>query len=135
LIVVDASILAYCYLSGQFTTAARALMREEPDWAAPLLWRSELRSVLTGYLRRQELSVQEARRIQSEAEDLMRDNEYEVDSPSVLDLVSRCDCSAYDCEYVALATQLGTRLVTMDAKVLRAFPQVAAPLCSLSPGS
>jgi predicted nucleic acid-binding protein len=133
LIVVDANILAYYYLPGQFTTAARALMREEPDWAAPLLWRSELRSVLTGYLRREELNVHDARRIQSEAEDLMRDNEYEVDSHSVLDLVYRCDCSGYDCEYVALAIQLGTRLVTMDAKVLRAFPQVAAPLSPISP--
>jgi hypothetical protein len=36
------------------------------------------------------------RLIQTEAEDLMRDNEYEVDSSSVFDLV-HCDCSAYDC--------------------------------------
>jgi predicted nucleic acid-binding protein len=134
-IVVDANILAYCYLPGKFTTASRALMRQERDWAAPLLWLSELRNVLTGYLRREELSVDDVRRIQSEAEDLMRDNEYEVDSASVLDLVYRCDCSAYDCEYVALAIQLGTRLVTMDAKVLRAFPKVAAPLSFLSPRS
>jgi predicted nucleic acid-binding protein len=127
-IVVDANILAYYYLPGPFTTAARELLRAEPDWAAPLLWRSELRSVLTGYLRRGELSVEEARGIQSEAEDLMRDNEYEMDSASVVDLVGRCDCSAYDCEYVALAVQLGTRLVTMDAKVLQSFPQVATSI-------
>jgi predicted nucleic acid-binding protein len=135
LIVVDANILAYYYLPGQFTSAARALMREEPDWAAPLLWRSELRSVLTGSLRREELNVHDVRRIQSEAEDLMSGSEYEMDSHSVLDLIDRCDCSAYDCEYVALAIQLGTRLVTMDARVLRAFPKVAAPLSSISPGS
>lgn len=135
MIVVDANILAYYYLPGQFTTAARALMQEEPDWAAPLLWRSELRSVLTGYLRREELNVQDVLRIQWEAEDLMSDNEYEVDSRSVLDLVYRCDCSAYDCEYVALATQLGTRLVTTDARVLHAFPHVAAPLSSTRPSS
>jgi predicted nucleic acid-binding protein len=134
-IVVDANILAYCYLPGQFTTAAQALMRKEPDWAAPLLWRSELRSVLTGYLRREELNLHDVRRIQSEAEDLMRDNEYEVDSAGVLDLIDRCDCSAYDCEYVALAIQLGARLVTMDTRVLRAFPKVAAPLSSMSPRS
>ncbi len=130
MIVVDANILAYYYLPGQFTTAARAVMRKDPDWVAPLLWRSELRSVLTGYLRREELNLHDVRRIQSEAEDLMCDNEYEVDSASVLDLAYRCDCSAYDCEYVALALQLGTRLVTMDARVLRAFPQVATPLPS-----
>jgi predicted nucleic acid-binding protein len=127
-IVVDANVLAYYFLPGRFTGEARALMRKEPDWAAPLLWGSELRSVLTGYLRRGELNVEEARGIQSEAEDLMRDNEYELDSATILDLVARCDCSAYDCEYVALAAQLGVRLVTMDARILRAFPQVATSI-------
>jgi predicted nucleic acid-binding protein len=90
---------------------------------------------LTGYLRREELNLHDVRHIQSEAEDLMSGSEYEVDSAGVLDLIDRCDCSAYDCEYVALAIQLRTGLVTMDAKVLRAFPQVAAPLSSVSPRS
>jgi len=34
----------------------------------------------------------------------------------------------YDCEFVALAARLGTKVVTMDAKILKAFPQYAAPL-------
>jgi predicted nucleic acid-binding protein len=130
LIVVDVNILAYCLLQGQHTAQARALLQKEPDWAAPILWRSELRSVLTGYLRRGGMGIQDVRRIQAEAEDLMSDNEYHVDSSSVLDLIYCSDCSAYDCEYVALAAYLGTRLATMDTKVLRAFPEVAAPLSS-----
>jgi len=40
------------------------------------------------------------------------------------------DCSAYDCEFVALATKLGAMLVTMDAKLLRAFPKQAIALNS-----
>ena len=72
--------------------------------------------------------MEEARSIQSEAEDLMSGAEFEVDSRGVLGLVRESDCSAYDCEYVALAMQLGIRLVTMDGKVLRAFPDVAVPL-------
>jgi len=43
-------------------------------------------------------------------------------------LVKDSDCSAYDCEFVALARQLGTSLVTMDSKLLRAFPQIARAL-------
>jgi predicted nucleic acid-binding protein len=46
-----------------------------------------------------------------------------VDSEAVLQLVRDSDCSAYDCEFVALAVQLDTRLVTMDGKLLRAFPE------------
>ncbi|UZR30848.1 PIN domain-containing protein [Methylococcus mesophilus] len=52
MIVVDANILAYLYLPTAFTPLAERLLEHEPDWRVPLLWRSELRNVLTLYLRR-----------------------------------------------------------------------------------
>lgn len=51
-----------------------------------------------------------------------------VDSRSVMLLVKDSDCSAYDCEFVALVRQLGTSLVAMDSKLLRAFPEIARAL-------
>jgi predicted nucleic acid-binding protein len=54
--------------------------------------------------------------------------EHEVDSRLVLELVRDSDCSAYDCEFVALAMALGVKLVTMDAKLLKAFPKYAVAL-------
>lgn len=128
MIVVDSNILAYLYIEGAHTGAAEALLGRDEDWAAPVLWRSELRNILAGHLRRGHLTFEEASSIQSEAEDLMSGAEYEVDSRSVLDLVQRSDCSAYDCEYVALAMSLGVSLVTRDAQVLGAFPGTAIPL-------
>jgi predicted nucleic acid-binding protein len=127
-IVVDSNVLAYLYLPGEHTEAAEALLERDADWAAPLLWRSEFRNILAGYLRRGSLSFQQAYSLQREAEDLLAGAEYEVDSLGVLELVRDSDCSAYDCEFVALAMQLGTRLVTMDGKLLRAFPAIAIPL-------
>lgn len=130
MIVVDTNVLAYLYLPGEHTAAAEALLNMDADWAAPLLWRSEFRNILAGYLRRKSLTFQQLLDLQSEAEDLMRGAEYEVDSPSVLELVRDSDCSAYDCEFVALATKLGTKLVTMDSKLLKAFPRIAKPLAT-----
>ena len=46
----------------------------------------------------------------------------------MLELVRDSDCSAYDCEFVALAMTLGVELVTMDAKLLKAFPKYAVAL-------
>jgi predicted nucleic acid-binding protein len=49
----------------------------------------------------------------------------------VLELVRDSDCSAYDCEFVALATKLDAKLVTMDRKLLRAFPKRVVALVRL----
>jgi predicted nucleic acid-binding protein len=76
-------------------------------------------------MRRGTLTVDQAYAIQREAEALLSAKEYGVDSYAVLQLVGKSDCSAYDCEFVALAAHLGTRLATMDKKLLRNFPEIA----------
>ena len=63
-----------------------------------------------------------------EAESQMRGKEYTVSSSKVLHLAEQSGCSAYDCEFVALADDLGVPLVTTDKKILRAFPAIAVAL-------
>ena len=122
MIVVDSNILAYLYLPGDRTAAAEALLEHDPEWAAPVLWRSGFRNILAGYMRRKTITFGQACSLQSEAESLLAGAEFEVDSSSVLELVRDSDCSAYDCEFIALAIKLNTKLVTMDKKLLREFP-------------
>ena len=93
-----------------------------------MLWPSEFRNILAGFLRRKAITFEHAISLQREAESLLEGAEYEVESSAVLVLVSDSDCSAYDCEFIALATKLDTKLVTMDKKLLRAFPKRAIAL-------
>lgn len=123
MIVVDSNVLAYVYLPGDYTAHAEALLERDAEWTAPLLWRSEFRNILAGYMRRKRLTFEQARSLQAEAESLLAGGEYEVDSGRVLEFVRDSDCTAYDCEFVALAQQLGVKLVTMDTKLLKAFPK------------
>ena len=129
MIVVDTNVGACLYLPGSFTARAEALLRADAQWAAPVLWRSEFRNIPAGHMRRGSLTLGQATALQAEAEGMLRGSEYEVDSADVLALVRNSNCSAYDCEFVALATKFGVQLVTMDAKLRRAFPQrcVALP--------
>ncbi len=131
MIVVDSNVLAYLYLQGEYTEAAEALLEQDSDWAAPVVWRSEFRNILAGYLRRKTLTFEQACSLQSEAEDLLAGSEFEVDSAAVLRLVRDSDCSAYDCEFIALAIQLDTKLVTVDKKLLKAFPDRAVALIAV----
>lgn len=131
MIVVDSNVLAYLYLPGEYSTAAEALLEQDSDWAAPILWRSEFRNILAGYLRRKAITFEQAVSLKREAESLLEGAEFELESLAVLELVRDSDCSAYDCEFIALAMKLDTTLVTMDKKLLRAFPKRAIPLSAV----
>jgi predicted nucleic acid-binding protein len=129
-IVVDSNVLAYLYLPGDHTADAEVLLERDPEWVAPVLWRSEFRNILAGYMRRKKITVDQACNLQDEAESLLAGSEFEVDSETVLGLVRDSDCSAYDCEFIALAIKLNIKLVTMDRKLLRAFPKRAMALAA-----
>ena len=123
MIVVDRNLLVHLHVEGQRT--AEAVLRRDSDWVVPIVWRTEFRNALAGLVRRRALALEDALRIVAEAERGMALREYTVASQQVLLLAEQSGCSAYDCEYVSLAQDLGIRLVTADRHVLSAFPAVA----------
>ena len=125
MIVVDTNVVAALWLPSSTSSVAERVLARDPDWAAPLLWRSEFRSVLAGYLRRGHLDVERAAAVAEDAEAQLRGREYQVPSHRVLQRVAGSTCSAYDCEFVVLAEDLGVALVTHDRAILGAFPRVA----------
>jgi predicted nucleic acid-binding protein len=124
-IVADTNLVVHLFIGGPWTPGAEAVLARDPVWVLPLLWRSEFRSTVSGLVRRRDLALEDALVIVAEAERILAGREYAVASHDVLRLAARSGCSAYDCEFVALAEDLGTRLVTTDRQVLRAFPAVA----------
>jgi predicted nucleic acid-binding protein len=131
-IVVDTNVVAYLWLPGDHTPAAEKVLLGDAEWAAPLLWRSEFRNILAGAIKRQALSVARAAEIAAAAESQFGGREFHVETARVLALSARSGCSAYDCEFVALAEDLALPLVTNDREVLRAFPDVAMSLAEFS---
>jgi predicted nucleic acid-binding protein len=128
MIVVDTNIIAYLHLPGEHTPGAEKALQKDALWAAPVLWRSEMRNVLALYIRKGILSLADAAQVMDAAAALMQDGEYEVASHQVLQLAAGSGCSAYDCEFVALAQDLKAALVTTDRKILEQFPRVAISL-------
>jgi predicted nucleic acid-binding protein len=128
MIVVDTNIIVYLYLEGERSAQVEKLLEKDMQWVAPLLWRSEFRNVLALYMRKRNLSLEQAQQIMREAMLLMQGREYEIVSSHVLERVAASGSSAYDCEFVALAEDLGTSLVTVDKKILKEFSQIAVSL-------
>ena len=125
MIVVDTNLIAYLLLGGEHVEVARAVYLRDHEWSAPVLWRSEFANVLARRLRREESSLEQAMEFHRHAGALLGGRQFFVPTERVLDLVVSSSCSAYDCEFVALAQYFRTSLVTSDREVLRAFPQIA----------
>jgi len=128
LIVVDNSVLVYFWLPSEFGGLAEAAKGKDATWAAPILWRSEFRSVLAGYLRKKVMTLSEAVTGYLNCQRDLGQHEYSVPTERVMKLVLESQCSAYDCEYAALAEDLDVPLVTNDKQLLREFPKIAVSL-------
>jgi len=125
MIVVDTNVIASMWVPNDMDEWVYKVLKKDDDWVAPLLWRSEFRNVLSIYLRKEILDLSVVLQATEEAEQLMDTNEFEVNSTQVMSLVSDSSCSAYDCEFVALADDLNVQLVTFDKKIIREFPNIA----------
>jgi len=125
MIVVDTNILAHFWLPSDSSELCDELYQQDPQWVAPILWRSEFRNVVTLYLRKGLIDLSEALLIMEKAELQMKNQQFQVNSVQVLHHVSQSTCSSYDCEFVSLAKNLDLELITMDKKLLREFPNLA----------
>lgn len=77
MIVVDTNVIAYLYIEGDFTQQARMIYKQDSNWVAPYLWRSEFRNILTVYLRRNILTLEECQDFISSATELLQNGEFE----------------------------------------------------------
>lgn len=125
MIVVDTSVIASLWVPNDMEDLAYQVLRKDPDWFTPLLWQSELRNVLALYLKKNILELSTVLQSMQEAEQLMESNAYGVNSTQVLHFVQNSSCSSYDCEFVALADDLGIKLVSFDKQICREFAEIA----------
>lgn len=125
MIVVDSNVIAYCWINGPLTALAQRARVKDPQWHVPILWRSEMRNILIGYLRDGSLDATQIARVMDTAESALAGSEHIVASKPVLEAAGRSRLSAYDCEFVVLASVLGVPLLTADKAILKAFPELA----------
>lgn len=128
MIVADASLIACFAVRDERSELADAVCRTDAVWVAPLLWRSEVRSALVKYFHHGLMGFESIMISWHLAEEAVGAREYSVNARKVLELAVRSKCSTYDCEYVALAQELGVPLVTADKQLLKMFPKIAVPL-------
>jgi predicted nucleic acid-binding protein len=121
MIVADTNLIVYLFINGDQTPLAQDVLAKDPHWIVPPLWQSEFRNVLAGYIRRG-MTLPKARQIMNDAMETLEARQVTPSAEQVLDLIAESDCTAYDCEFLALAHQLNVPLITADKQLLARFP-------------
>jgi len=121
-------------VAGDFTRQAEEVYKKDSQWVAPSLWRSEFRNAMAVYIRRGLLGLYDAIEKVATAEAVMEGQDFRVDSVRVLALAAESGCSAYDCEFVALAQDIGLPLVTAEVELLEKFKPTAVSMRAFCAG-
>ncbi len=121
MVIVDTNVLAYFLIDGDRTRLARALYARDPEWRSEAFLLVEFSNVLATHLRSGGIDQLQALSLMSQAEQRVR-GLISLPHAIALRIAGEFGVSAYDARFLAVARQLGAKLVTEDKKLRAAAP-------------
>ena len=128
MLLVDTNIVAYLLIDGDYTEAAQELRIRDSDWRSEAFLLVEFTNVLASSIARKRMTLSLAGDFLAKAVALFDGKLARIPHASVLAVAARHRVSAYDAPFLALADQLGLRLVTEDARLRAAAPSLTQSL-------
>jgi predicted nucleic acid-binding protein len=128
MVVVDCNVVVHLLLEGEQTPRARALLERDADWRSEALLIVELTNVLATAMRARGLALDDAVIALTQAREVVEPGLHAASHFEALETASRYGVSAYDARYLVVARDLGARLVTEDAQLRRAAPELTRSL-------
>jgi len=126
--VVDTNIIVYLLLQGDRTTAARALLAKDPDWRSDSFVLVEFCNVLATMVRNRLLAPMRAHDALGKAAQIIEPGLHPAAHRASLTIAEELGVSVYDARFLVVAQMLSARLVTEDAKLRRAAPNLTQSL-------
>ena len=128
MLLVDTDVVVYLLIRGDHTEAAQELRRRDPDWRSEAFLLVEFTNVLASSIATKRMTFTLAQEFLASAAILFDGKLARIAHPSVVATAARHHVSAYDARFLALAHQLGHRLVTEDARLRAAAPALTQSL-------
>ena len=128
MLLVDTNIIAPLYLRSARSQAVTELFARDAVWRTEPLALIELSNLLITYERARYITAATARDCLNRAAAFLQPHLFRVSHQAALDAALRYRTTASDARFLALAGQLGIRLVTEDAKLRAAAPALTQSL-------
>src|SRR5438034_11734869 len=131
MLLVDTNIIAPLYVRSAGSQAVAKLFARDAVWRTEPLALIELSNVLIAYERARYITAATARDCLNRAAAFLQPHLFRVSHQAALDAALGYGTTAYDARFLALADQLGSRLVTEDARLRAAAPGLTQPLAEV----
>ena len=128
MLLVDTNVVAYLLIEGDHTEAAQELHTRDSDWRSEAFLLVEFTNVLVSSIARKRMTLSMAKDFLAKAASLFDGKLGRIPHASVLAIATRHRVSAYDARFLSLADQLGSRLITEDARLRAAAPALTQSL-------
>ena len=128
MLVVDTNIIVPLYVRASASDAVRELRERDAVWRTDPFVLIEFSNVLATYERARYLTKAMAQECLAHAQSFLRPHHFSVKHEAALELAIRHRLTAYDGRFLALAHQLGSPLVTEDARLRAAAPALTQSL-------
>lgn len=123
MLLVDTNIVGNLLLDGESGPAARALYAKDADWTTEPLLFIELTNVLVTALRHKRLSSTQAESALARAHEMLDGYVHLTSDRQVVAVAGRYDISGCDARFICVALEIGSPLVTEDARLRLKVPQ------------
>jgi predicted nucleic acid-binding protein len=128
MLLVDTNVVAHLLIEGDHTKAARELRTRDSDWRSEAFLLVEFTNVLVSSIARKRMTLSMAEDCLAKVFSLFDGKLGRIPHASVLAIATRHRVSAYDARFLSLADQLGSRLITEDARLRAAAPALTQSL-------
>jgi len=128
MLLVDTNVVVYLLIAGDYTAAAQQLRARDSDWRSEAFLLVEFTNLLASSIATKRMTLSLAQDLLAKATALFDGKLGRIPHSSVLATAARHRVSAYDARFLALAGQLGIRLVTEDTKLRAAAPALTQSL-------
>ena len=131
MVLVDTNVIAPLYVRSARTEAVEELFARDAVWRTEPLALIELSNVLTTYERSRYITAATARDCLNRAAAFLQPQLFRVSHQAAMEAALDYRVTAYDARFLALADQLGIRLITEDTRLRAAAPALTQSLAEV----
>ncbi|MBZ0168725.1 tRNA(fMet)-specific endonuclease VapC [Candidatus Methylomirabilis lanthanidiphila] len=128
MVLIDTNIAVSLWVENDWTHAARRLLEKDSDWRTESFALIEFANVMATYVRMGMTSEREALSQLDEVEAFLSPGSTIVSHPQALSMAIAYKVLVYDARFLVAARKLGVKLVTEDAALRRAAPELTQSL-------